>query len=186
MRMGRPSLSTGSARTTAPALGVRRLTGMPSVSERFAEIRDERSDLIGRVFRYGANAIVATVCSQVTFIVLYGWVGVGTTLTSTLAWLAGAIPNSVLNRSWTWGRRGRPSLTRELLPYAAIVFGTLGLAILATGLGAAALDRTSISHATETFLVWGIYVTVYVVMFGVRFFLFDRLFRPRQAATEPR
>ena len=116
----------------APALGVRRLTGMPSVSERFAEIRDERSDLIGRVFRYGANAIVATVCSQVTFIVLYGWVGVGTTLTSTLAWLAGAIPNYVLNRSWTWGRRGRPSLRREVVPYVAIVLGTLGLAILAT------------------------------------------------------
>jgi putative flippase GtrA len=157
---------------------------MPSVSERFAEIRHVRSGLVGRVARYGAGSIVATICSQVTFLVLYGPVGAGTTVTSTLAWLAGAIPNYFLNRSWTWGRRGRPSLTRELLPYAAIVFGTLGLAILATGLGAAALDRTSISHATETFLVWGIYFTVYVVMFGVRFFLFDRLFRPRQAATD--
>ena len=77
-------------------------------------------------------------------------------------------------------------MTRELLPYAAIVFGTLGLAIVATGLGAAALDRTSVSHATETFLVWGIYFAVYVVMFGVRFFLFDRLFRPRESAPEPR
>ena len=159
---------------------------MPSVSERLAEIREERSDLIRRVFRYSANAIVATVCSQVTFIVLYGWVGVGTTLTSTLAWLAGAIPNYVLNRSWTWGRRGRPSLRREVVPYVAIILGTLGLAIVATGLGAAALDRTSVSHATQTLLVWGIYFTVYVVMFGVRFFLFDRLFRPRETAPEPR
>ena len=157
---------------------------MPSVSERFAEIREERSDLIRRVFRYGANAIVATVCSQVTFIVLYGWVGVGTTLTSTLAWLAGAIPNYVLNRSWTWGRRGRPSLRREVVPYVAIILGTLGLAIVATGLGAAALDRTSVSHATQTLLVWGIYFTVYVVMFGVRFFLFDRLFRAPETAPE--
>jgi putative flippase GtrA len=159
---------------------------MPSVSERFAEIREVRADLLRRVFRYGANALVATVCSQVTFIVLYGWVGLGTTVTSTLAWLAGAVPNYVLNRSWTWGRRGRPSLRGEVVPYVAIILGTLGLAIVATGLGAAALDRTSLSHATQTLLVWGIYFTVYVVMFGVRFFLFDRLFRPREPAPEPR
>ena len=157
---------------------------MPSVSERFAELRETRADLVRRVLRYGTNAIVATVCSQVTFLVLYGWVGVGTTLTSTLAWLAGAIPNYVLNRSWTWGRRGRPRLWREVVPYLAIVLGTLGLAILATGLGAAALDRTSVSHATQTFLVWGIYFTVYVVMFGVRFFLFDRLFQASETVPE--
>lgn len=165
---------------------MRRLARMPSVVERFAEIREVRSDLIRRVFRYGTNAIVATVCSQVTFLVLYGWVGVGTTLTSTLAWFAGAIPNYFLNRSWTWGRRGRPSMTREVVPYVAIILGTLGLAIVATGLGAAALDRTSVSHATQTLLVWGIYFTVYVVMFGVRFFLFDRLFRAPETAPGPR
>jgi hypothetical protein len=71
-----------------------------------------------------------------------------------------------------------------VVPYLAIVLGTLGLAILATGLGAAVLDRTSVSHATQTFLVWGIYFTVYVVMFGVRFFLFDRLFRAPEAVPE--
>jgi putative flippase GtrA len=158
---------------------------MPRVSESFAEIRKARADLFRRVFRYGTNALLATVCSQVTFIVLYGWVGLGTTVTSTLAWLAGAIPNYFLNRSWTWGRRGRPSLRREVVPYVAIILGTLGLAILATGLGAAALDRTSVSHGTQTLVVWGIYFTVYVVMFGVRFFLFDRLFRTRDAAPEP-
>jgi putative flippase GtrA len=157
---------------------------MPGVLERLADFREARSALIRRVLRYGAGSIVATVFSQVTFLVLYGPVGASTTVTSILAWLAGAIPNYFLNRSWAWERTGRPSLTRELLPYAAIIFGTLGLAILATGVGAALLDRTSISHTTETFLVWGIYFLVYVVMFALRFFLFDRLFRTREAPAE--
>ncbi len=149
---------------------------MPGVVERFAQMRELRSELIGRMARYGAGSVVATVCSQATFLVLYGPVGASTTVTSTFAWLAGAIPNYWMNRSWTWGRRGRPSLRRELLPYAAIVFGTLGLAIVATSVGATLLDRTSISHATHVLLVWGIYFLVYVVMFAFRFLLFDRLF----------
>ena len=159
---------------------------MPGVAERFAEIRDVRSGLVGRVARYGVGSVVATVCSQVTFLVLYGPVGASTTVTSILAWLAGAIPNYWLNRSWTWGRSGRPSMRKELVPYAAVILGTLCLAILATDLGAALLDRTSISHATQTLLVWGIYFLVYVVMFGFRFLLFDRLFGTSETVSEDR
>ena len=159
---------------------------MPTVAERFAEIREVRSGLIGRVFRFGTNAIVATICSQTTFIVLYGLLGASTTASSTLAWLAGAIPNYWLNRSWTWGRRGRPSLRREILPYAAIVLGTLGLAIVATGLGETLLERTSLSHTTQTLVVWAIYFSVYIVMFAFRFLLFDRLFRTRDTVPPGR
>ncbi|MGA8246270.1 MAG: GtrA family protein [Nocardioides sp.] len=149
---------------------------MASVVDRLRGDRLMRSGLVGRVARYGAGSVVATICSQATFLVLYGPVGASTTVTSTLAWLAGAIPNYWLNRSFTWGRRGRPSVTRELLPYAAIVLGTLGLAIVATALGARLLDGTSIPHVTQVLLVWGIYFLVYVVMFAFRFLLFDRLF----------
>jgi putative flippase GtrA len=130
------------------------------------------------LLRFGASAGVATVCSQTTFVMLYGVMDASTTVASVLAWLAGAIPNYVLNRAWTWGRRGRPSLSRELLPYTAIILGTLGLAIVATAAGDAALDRTSVSDAVQTLLVTAIYFMVYVVMFVFRFVLFDRLFAP--------
>jgi putative flippase GtrA len=157
---------------------------MSWVAGRIAELRDGRSDLFRRVFRYGAGSIVAVVCSQATFLVLYGPVHASTTVSSTLAWLAGAVPNYWLNRSWTWGRRGRPSLGRELLPYAAIILGTLGLAIVATAAAAAALEGTSLSDAARTLIVAGTYFGVYVVMFVFRFLLFDRLFAPAEAPAE--
>jgi putative flippase GtrA len=142
--------------------------------------------LAGRVLRYGAGSVVATVCSQTTFLLLYGPAGASTTVSSILAWLAGAIPNYWLNRSWTWGQRGRPSFRREVLPYAAIVLGTLVVAIVATAAAAAALDHTSVSSATRTFLVGGTYFSVYVLMFGLRFLLFDRLFGSKQGHAEHR
>lgn len=156
-------------------------SGTPERSAGPARLRGLRSGLTGKVLRYGAGSIVATVCSQATFLLLYGPIGTSTTVASVLAWFAGAVPNYWMNRSWTWGRRGRPSLRRELLPYAAIILGTLLLAILATAAAAAVLDRTSVSHAVATFLVSGTYFLVYAVMFVFRFLLFDRLFSPREA-----
>jgi hypothetical protein len=81
-----------------------------------------------------------------------------------------------INRTWTWGRRGWPSMSRELVPYIAIVFGTLGIAIAATAVADAVLRDANASDATRTFLVGGTYLMVYVVMFLVRFLLFDRMY----------
>src|SRR5437867_2587093 len=101
---------------------------MPSQAERLVAMRERHGGLIGKMLRYGTGSIVATVCSEVTFLILYGPVEASSTVSSVLAWTAGALPNYWLNRSWTWGRRGRPSVARELVPYAAIILGTLGLA----------------------------------------------------------
>lgn len=155
---------------------------MPDVAEgaervaRLSTLLDVRAGRAGKVLRFGANSIVAVVCSQLTFLVLYGPLGASTTVSSVVAWFAGAVPNYWLNRSWTWGRRGRPSIRRELVPYAAIVLGTLVLAIVATGAVENALEGTSASHGARTLLVTGTYFTVYAVMFVFRFLLFDRLF----------
>lgn len=158
---------------------------MPEVAERFTALRQVRTGLSVKVLRYGAGSVLATVCSQSTFLIVYGPLRASTTVSSVLAWFAGAIPNYWVNRTWTWGRRGRPSFRRELLPYAAIILGTLVLAILATAAMAALLDGTSVSHGLRTVLVSGTYFLVYAVMFVFRFLLFDRLFAGRVAAVEP-
>ncbi|MGC4112031.1 MAG: GtrA family protein [Nocardioides sp.] len=161
------------------------MSDVAETASRDAGPRWARAGLAGKVLRYGTGSVVATVCSQATFLVLYGPVGASTTVASILAWWAGAIPNYWINRRWTWGRRGRPSLRRELLPYASIVLGTLVLAILATSAVAHLLDGTSVAHGTRTFLVSGTYFMVYVVMFVFRFVLFDRLFAAKTATHAP-
>jgi putative flippase GtrA len=148
-------------------------------------MRGPRFEQFGKLLRFGASSAVAVVCSETTFLLLYGPAHASSTVASVAAWLAGAIPNYWINRTWTWGRRGRPSLSRELLPYAAIVFGTLGLAIAATAIGDAVLRDAGVSHATRTALVGAIYLGVYALMFFVRFFLFDRIFRHPGQADSP-
>lgn len=141
---------------------------------------------LGKAVRYGAGSIVATVCSEVAFLVMYGLLSTSTTWASIVGWLAGAVPNYLLNRSWAWGLRGRPSLRREVVPYVVIVLVTLVLAVLMTGVADRVVDDLDISDLARTLIVGAVFLGVYAVMFVLRFFLFDRLFSQQpQSASEP-
>lgn len=131
---------------------------------------------LGKAVRYGTGSIVATVCSYVAFLLVYGVLDASTTWASIIGWLAGAVPNYVLNRSWAWGVRGRPSLRREILPYVAIVLVTLLLAVVMTGVADRIVDDLDVSHLARTLIVSFVFLGVYGVVFIARFFLFDRLF----------
>ncbi len=128
------------------------------------------------MLRYVAGSAVATVCSEATFLLLYGPVDTSPAAASVVAWFAGAVPNYWLNRTWTWQRQGRPSLRGELIPYIAIILGTLLLAVLATTAADHLLSTTSTSPNLQVLLVGAVFLGVYGLVFLVRFALLDRLF----------
>lgn len=144
-----------------------------------------RRELRATIVRYAAGSVVATVCSEVTFLLCYGALQATPAVASGVAWLAGAVPSYWLNRSWTWRRRGRPSLTREVLPYVAIVLGTLLIAALATSLVDAALAGGQVSAGVRVGLVGGTFLAVYGLVFVLRFFLLDQLFRRVPDSSPP-
>ena len=129
-----------------------------------------------KLLRYLGGSLVATVCSEVTFVLLYGPLHIGTTSASLLAWLAGAVPNYWLNRRWAWQRTGRPRFRTELLPYITIVLMTLLLATGITHLLDGWLHHLGTTASLRIALVAVAYLGVYVVMFALRFVLLDRLF----------
>ncbi len=145
-----------------------------------------RRVLRGRVLRYTAGSVVAAVCSEAAFLLLYGVFQAAPAVAATIGWLAGAVPNYWLNRSWAWGRRGRPSLTGEVLPYVAIVLGTLVVAALSTTAVHNALAGADVSGGQQTALVGGTFLAVYGLIFLLRFFLLDQLFRPAPAGPPRR
>ncbi|HEX6445796.1 MAG TPA: GtrA family protein [Streptosporangiales bacterium] len=135
-----------------------------------------RRSLVGRLTRYTAGSVVATVCSEVTFLLVYGLFHGGSLLASVLGWLAGAVPNYFLNRSWTWGRKGRHDLRREVLPYAAIVLVTVGVASLTTHAAGVLVPRLISTHWLQVGVVGAVFLATYGVLFAARFVLLDRLF----------
>ena len=91
-----------------------------------------RESLAARFSRYTAGSIVAFAVSEAALIVFFGAGLVGAAAASVLAFVAGAIPNYFLNRSWVWKRRGRINVHRELVPYVLVSVVTLAVAAIAT------------------------------------------------------
>ncbi|HYS34578.1 MAG TPA: GtrA family protein, partial [Pseudonocardiaceae bacterium] len=105
------------------------------------------------------------------------------TTASLMAFVAGAIPNFVLNWKWTWGRSGRPALVRELLPYIAIVVGG-GLAATAlTTLTDHVLAPLITDRGARTITLDIAYLSSYAILFVLKFALLDRVFRRGKTAT---
>jgi putative flippase GtrA len=136
-----------------------------------------RRGALWRLSTYSAGSVVAAVCSELTLLLCYGALGLAPAVSSVLAWVAGAVPNYWLNRSWTWGLRGRPSLRREVLPYVGIVLATVLVAALATAAVDHSLRDASSSSPFRVVLVGGTFLGVYVAMFALRYVLLDGLFR---------
>jgi putative flippase GtrA len=117
--------------------------------------------------RYSASSVVATVVSQLAFALCY-WFGTAAIVATVVAWFAGAVPNYVLNRRYTWGRSG------QKLPYTIIVLGSAVTAAVVTSVTDHLVQPLE-SHAWKTILVSGSYLGTYAILFIVKFVLFDRL-----------
>ena len=123
--------------------------------------------------KYSASSVVATAISQLAFALSY-WFGAAAVVATGIAWVAGAVPNYVLNRRWSWRSQG------QMLPYAIIVIGSAIIAALVTTLTSHLVQGID-SHAWKTLLVTGSYFATYGVLFILKFVLFDRLVFVRPA-----
>ncbi len=132
-----------------------------------------------RFSKFTAGSVFSTLLSQVVLTGLFGWAHTSAAVAGLAAFVAGAIPNFVINWKWTWGRAGRPALGRELVPYLAIVIGG-GLA--ATGLTALTdhvLAPLVTDRAWRTVTVDAAYLSSYAVLFVLKFALLDKVFGTR-------
>jgi putative flippase GtrA len=128
-----------------------------------------------RLARFTAGSVVAAAISEAVFVLVYGPAGAGPRVAAVVAFFAGAIPNWALNRRWTWQRRGRPRMKREVLPYAAVVVATAVAATALTGLADGWVRDLEAPRTIQVALVAMAFLLPYGAVFLLKFLLFDRL-----------
>jgi putative flippase GtrA len=134
-----------------------------------------RRPLAVRLAKFTAGSAIAAAISEAAFIVVYGLVGAGPRVAGVVAFLAGAIPNWGLNRRWTWRRRGRPPLGREVLPYVAVVISTAVAATALSGLADGWVRGLPTPRSVQVALVGMAFLLPYGAVFLLKFLLFERL-----------
>lgn len=145
---------------------------MPPLIDRFHELR--RSTLGVRMTRYALGSVVAAGVSAIVFAILYVF-HVNTTTCSISAFVAGAIPNWILNRRWAWSRRGRPEFLREVCGYGLTVVVSLVLTSLSTAWTNHEVHKLGIAphHGIRVILVTASYLAVFAVLFVAKFALYE-------------
>jgi putative flippase GtrA len=140
------------------------------VVERFSS-----SPLAKKVTKYAIGSLIALLTSILVFAVMYVTLSGHTTLDSVVAFIAGAIPNWVLNRRWAWKIKGEVAFLREIVAYVAIS----GVVLVASSLGTGAMQSWVVRHVTphhgiRVILVTGAYVLVQAVLFAVKFVIYEK------------
>lgn len=131
---------------------------------------------LARLFtRFAAGTVVSTACSQLTLVLLFGVLDASATVSGAVAFLAGAVPNFLIHRYWTWRRSGPVGMRQELLPYLAVItFG--GLVAIGITVGVDQLIGGAIEdHAMRTAVIAVVYGLSYLPAFVLKFVLLDRL-----------
>jgi putative flippase GtrA len=142
---------------------------------RFAQ-RFSGSAFAAKVTKYAIGSVIALATSVVVFALMYVILGgKHTTICSIGAFVAGAIPNWVLNRRWAWKLDGQVAFLREIVGYVAIS----GVVLVASSLGTGAMQAWVKTHVTphhgiRVILVTGAYVFVQAVLFVVKFVIYER------------
>jgi putative flippase GtrA len=125
-----------------------------------------------RVWRYTASSVIAAATSAVVFAGAYA-LGVGTVTDNVLAFVAGAVPNWILNRSWAWQRRGRVHIRREVVLYAVVSLVSLAASSAATEWASRSAPAITGSPGLRVALVAGAYVATYGVLFVAKYAIYE-------------
>ncbi len=125
------------------------------------------SALVVKLFRYSVASAVGVVCGQIALIVasaVLDWPGVASNLFSVSV---GAVPNYLINRAWTWNKRGPNHLWGEVVPFWGMTLAGLALS---TWFVSIADDRWGTTFAIAVAQLSG-----FGLLWVLKFMLLDRL-----------
>jgi putative flippase GtrA len=136
--------------------------------------RFSRSAFASKVTKYAIGSAVALTTSVIVFAVM-DWMGIRTGIDSAAAFIAGAIPNWILNRKWAWKMEGRAEFLREIVAYTVISVIVWAASTWATGNTQNwTYHHVAPGNGLRVIITTAAYVFVQAVFFLVKFVIYDK------------
>lgn len=127
--------------------------------------------------RYTIGSVICFGISEIVFVAMFWPHLLGARGASAIASIAGVIPGYFLNRTWTWGRKGRSDLWREVVPYWTTALVSTATAAIVTG--AANTAFAGEPRGTRTVINAASYMVTYGALFVIKYVIFHKwLFAP--------
>lgn len=106
-----------------------------------------------KAVRYSAVSVVSIVISQAVLVIAFGWGHLPARTSNLLACVVATGPSYYLNRAWAWGKQGKSSLWREIVPFWALALLGLAFSTWTTDLADSLAQRSHVSQLATTAMV---------------------------------
>jgi putative flippase GtrA len=125
--------------------------------------------------------MVSGTSTVVSFVALSGFYGlriIPSVIWATLAGnLVASIPAYQLNRRWTWGKRGKSQIRREIVPFWSLTFLGIGVSLCGAVWARHEVRTHHWSHLSNTALVSFTNLASFAVFWVLKLIVFNRIFR---------
>lgn len=131
-----------------------------------------------KLIRFTCVSGISTLTSNLLIIVIYGVLHLwGVVVSTFIANLCATVPSYYLNRTWTWGKRGRSHLFREIIPFWSM--SALGIVTsFFFSLWARELVRNHPTwpHWAHTLIVVAVNLFAFGIFWILKLLVFNRIF----------
>ncbi len=157
---------------------------MPALISRARALR--QSPHFKRTLKFATVSVISTVISQtILFFTFDLFTLASAMICNVIATVIATFPAYWLNRTWTWGKRGKSSLWREILPFWAMAFIGLVLSTIAVGVAAHNADLISNKKVVKDLVVHFANFTTYGLIWIARYAIFNKfMFGPGTGGAE--
>lgn len=133
---------------------------------------------VTKLVKYSSASVAGVITSQVTLLTCLVVLDLAAITSNVIAVTVGTIPNYLINRAWTFNKRGTHSFTREVLPFWLMALLGLVLSTFAVAWANDVFDGNVLALSAANVGSFG-------VLWIAKFFVLDRvLFAPIVAAVE--
>ena len=110
---------------------------------------DLGSPTIRKLMKYSTASIVAIAVGQPVFWIFNGALGWGAISSNLVSVSAGAVPNYLINRRWTWSQTGKNRLWGEIVPFWVMSALGMILSLIAVDYAEERWDSTAINSMAQ-------------------------------------
>jgi len=128
-----------------------------------------------RLWKFASVSVISTIITQGVLFMTYHVLTLASAMEcNVIATCVATVPAYYLNRTWTWGKRGKSNPWREVMPFWVIAFIGLVLSTVAVGVAAHNADHISQSRDVRALVVQFANLSTYAVIWVGRYIIFNR------------
>lgn len=137
-----------------------------------------------KIIRFTSVSAISTVVSNTTIIVVYGLKIIkGEVYATVFGNLVATLPSYYLNRTWTWGKKGKSHIRREIIPFWSMSLLGISFSMLGGAYAGQLVARhPDWPHLVATMIVAFANLASFGVFWVLKLKVFNRIFHVNELA----